>query len=70
MPVHAIILKKSEYSKNEAKKEMKKKNINFMRETPESYRLRVIPKTKFDYSTFRTLQPKKGVSIVIGKLKN
>ncbi len=70
-----IINKKVCNSKEEARKIAKEifpeelKNKKYIRETKQSYRVRITPKTKFDYSTFKTYKIKDGVSIVYGKLK-
>ena len=40
----------------------------FVRETSTSFRVQIIPKTKFDRNTFRTKIINKNVSIVYGKL--
>jgi hypothetical protein len=70
--LHAIIIKKKGYNKNDAVVEAAKFKTSkgmFMRETKLSYRFRNIPKTKFDPKSFRTKKINKNISLVYGKLK-
>ena len=70
--LHAVIIKKKGYDKNDAVAESAKFKTEkglFMRETKLSYRFRNIPKTKFEPKTFRTKKINKNVSLVYGKLK-
>jgi dienelactone hydrolase len=70
--LHAIIIKKKGYNKNDAVVEAVKFKTSkglFMRETKLSYRFRNIPKTKFDPKTFRTKKINKDISLVYGQLK-
>ena len=71
--MHAIIVKKQNgvSSKEKARQIDHKYHTHipgFVRETSTSYRVRIIPKTKFDRNTFRTKIINKNVSIVYGKL--
>jgi hypothetical protein len=70
--LHAIIIKKKAYNKNDAEVEASKfkteKGI-FMRETKLSYRFRNIPKTKFEPKSYRTKKINKDISLIYGKLK-
>ena len=75
MNTHVIIVKKNKNlnSKTKAIKivyEYCSHIPGFVRETRSNYRVRIIPKTKFNRKTFRTQVVNKGVSIVYGKLKN
>jgi ABC-type antimicrobial peptide transport system ATPase subunit len=45
------------------------KKEKYFRETPESYRFRNIPKTKFKPESFRTKIINKKVSLIFGELK-
>ena len=70
--LHAIIIKKKGYNKNDAVVEAAKFKTSkglFMRETKLSYRFRNIPKTKFEPKSFRTKKINKNISLVYGKLK-
>ena len=70
--LHAIIIKKKAFNKNDAELEASKfsdKNGMFMRETKLSYRFRNIPKTKFEPKTYRTKKINKDISLIYGKLK-
>ena len=75
MNINSIIIKKQngEHSKAKARQIAHKYHNHipgFVRETSTSFRVRVIPKTKFDSRTFRTKTINKNVSIVNGKLKH
>ena len=70
--LHAIIIKKKGYNKNDAVVEAAKFKTEkglFMRETKLSYRFRNIPKTKFIPKDYRTKKINKDISLVYGKLK-
>jgi hypothetical protein len=70
--LHAIIIKKKGYDKNDAVVEASKFKTSkgmFMRETKLSYRFRNIPKTKFDPKSFRSKKINKNITLVYGKLK-
>jgi hypothetical protein len=70
--LHAIIIKKKGYDKNDAVIEASKFKTSkgmFMRETKLSYRFRNIPKTKFDPKSFRSKKINKNITLVYGKLK-
>jgi hypothetical protein len=70
--LHAIIIKKKGYNKNDAELEANKFKTEkgmFMRETKLSYRFRNIPKTKFEPKTYRTKKINKDISLIYGKLK-
>lgn len=70
--LHAVLVKKP-ISNEELKKIhnefIKDKNKTFFRETKSSYRLRNIPKQKFDKSTFRTKKINNNISLIFGQLK-
>lgn len=72
--LHAIILKKPFLkSKKEAFDfaitHFPNENIKgFVRETNSSFRVRVVPKTKFDKTTFRTKKINEYLSLVFGTL--
>ena len=73
--MHAIILKKQNgVSSKEKARQIAHKYHNhipgFVRETSTSFRVRVVPKTKFNRKTFGTKVINKDVSIVYGKLKH
>ena len=73
--MHAIIVKKQNgVSSKEKARQIGHKYHNhipgFVRETSTSFRVRVVPKTKFNRKTFRTKLINKDVSIVYGKLKH
>ena len=72
--LHAIILKKPFYT---TKKEAfdfaithfpNEKIKGFVRETGSSFRVRVVPKTKFDKTTFRTKKINEYLTLVFGIL--
>jgi hypothetical protein len=70
--LHAIIIKKNGYNKNDAVLEAVKFKTSkglFMRETKLTYRFRNIPKTKFIPKTFRTKKINKNISLIYGQLK-
>lgn len=70
--LHAIIIKKKGYNKNDAVVEAVKFKTSkglFMRETKLSYRFRNIPKTKFEPKSFRSKKINKNITLVYGKLK-
>jgi len=70
--LHAIIIKKKGYNKNDAVVEAVKFKTSkglFMRETKLSYRFRNIPKTKFQPKSFRSKKINKNITLVYGKLK-
>jgi hypothetical protein len=70
--LHAIIIKKKGYNKNDAVVEAVKFKTSkglLMRETKLSYRFRNIPKTKFDPKSFRSKKINKNITLVYGKLK-
>ena len=71
--MHAIIVKKQNGISTKAKAQQLAHKYNthtpgFVRETSSSYRVRILPKTKFNRNTFRTKIINKNVSIVYGKL--
>ena len=73
MNMHAIIVKKQNGISTKAKARQIAHKYNthipgFVRETSSSYRVRILPKTKFNRNTFRTKIINKNVSIVYGKL--
>ena len=75
--LHALIIKKPfANSKQQAREIAKKyypkelKNKSFVRETNDSYRVRITPKTKFDYNTFKSFKINDYITIVYGELKN
>ena len=73
--LHAVVLKKPKYkSKDEALKEAyhlfpKEKVKKFVRETPSSFRFRVVPKTKFKKTEYKSKKFNKDITAVFGKLK-
>lgn len=71
--LHAIIINKKNFDKNDAVVEASKfgsKSGMFMRETKQSFRFRNIPKTKFIPKSYRTKKiGKNGVSLIYGELK-
>lgn len=70
--LHAIIIKKKGYDKNDAVVEADKFKTSkglYMRETKLSYRFRNIPKTKFNPKSFRSKKINKNITLVYGKLK-
>lgn len=70
--LHAVIVKKKGYNKNDAEKEALKithKKTIFSRETQLTYRFRNIPKTKFEPKSFRTKIINPNISLIFGKLK-
>lgn len=73
MDLHAIIVKKpytlddaKEIAENIAKDKLKGKT--FIRETNSSYRVRVIPKTKFIKGSFKTKKINNQISLIYGVL--
>ena len=75
MNINLIIVKKRNgVSSKEKARQIAHKYHNhipgFVRETSTSFRVRVVPKTKFNRKTFRTKLINKDVSIVYGKLKH
>ena len=69
MELHAVIIKKP-IALGEAKrisKDFIKKDVDFFRETSESYRFRNIPKTKF--KSFRTKVVNDKISLIYGDLR-
>lgn len=75
MILHAVIFKKKYYntkqkSLNEAKKIFPKEDIKtFVRETPESFRVRIVPKTKFINTSYKSKQLNPYITAVWGKLR-
>lgn len=69
--LHAIIVDKkiSIPKTKEIAKNIMHKPVGFIRETSTSHRVRVIPKTKFEKSSFRSKPINKDVTLVFGKLK-
>jgi pimeloyl-ACP methyl ester carboxylesterase len=74
--LHAIIFKKPKTGNltledviEHSQQFIKKKGKPFIRETKQSYRVRNIPKTKFDKETFRTKIINPHISLVFGQLK-
>lgn len=71
LTLHAVVIKKP-ISLSEARKLsksfIKNENVNFYRETNDSYRFRNIPKTKFDPNTFVSKVINDKVTLVFGKL--
>ena len=76
MILHAVVFKKPYYntkakSLKEAKHMFPKEDIKtFVRETPESFRVRVVPKTQFINTTYRSKKLNPYITAVWGKLKN
>jgi hypothetical protein len=72
--LHAIILKKPFYTTKKdafdfAITHFPEQNIKgFVRETNNSFRVRVVPKTKFDKTTFRTKKINEYLTLVFGTL--
>ena len=73
MQIQCIIFPKDKFTLNEARdisqRIIKNKNTTFYKETEQSYRFRNIPKTKFNYETFRTKKLENGIALVFGELK-
>jgi hypothetical protein len=70
--LHAIVFKKPYNPENviiDSQPYLKKKGIPFIRETEHSYRVRNIPKTKFDKDTYRTKVINEDISLIYGELK-
>ena len=74
--LHAIIINKAiANSKDEARNIAKKyfakdlKNKSFVRETKQSYRVRITPKTKFNYDTFRSFKLTPYITVIYVSLK-
>ena len=74
--LHAIVMHKPAISSKEealtlARHMYPNQNIKgFVRETDSSFRVRVVPKTKFDHTTFRSKKINNFITIVYGmKLK-
>ena len=70
--LHAVIISKDVKlpdAKRMASDIIKDKNKTFYRETPDSWRFRNVPKTKFVESTFRSKPINKNITLVFGKLK-
>jgi len=73
MYLHVVIFKKPfnlQEAKEIAQHIIKDKNKHYYRETEQSYRFRVIPKTKFEKNSFRTKQINDHISFVFGELKH
>ena len=70
--LHAVIVKKPATLEqlNDIKKEFVKDKKGFIRETKLTYRIRVIPKQRFNKSSFRTKKISKNISLVFGELKS
>jgi hypothetical protein len=72
--LHAIILKKPFYTTKKdafdfAITHFPEQNIKgFVRETNNSFRVRVVPKTKFNKTTFRTKKINEYLTLVFGTL--
>lgn len=70
--LHAIVMHKPTISTKEealslARHMFPNESIKgFVRETDESFRVRVVPKTKFDYTTFRSKKVNKFITLVFG----
>ena len=73
MLIQAIVFPKDKFTLNEARdisqRIMKNPRKTFYRETEQSYRFRNIPKSKFNYETFRTKKLDTGIALVFGELK-
>ncbi len=76
MILHAIIINKEIANNKEQAREIAKKYFNeylknktFVRETKQSFRVRVTPKTKFNYNTFKSYKINKYITVVYGELK-
>ena len=71
MVLHAVIVKKPVELKEVERIQKEFTNKKFIRETPVSYRIRVIPKTKFIKKSYRTkiINKNPHVSLIFGKLK-
>ena len=73
--LHAIIMHKPKYkTKEQAFKKADdmfpdEKLKGFVRETSTSFRVRAVPKTKFDKTTFRTKTINDDISLVFGMMK-
>ena len=70
--LHAIIFHKPyslKQAKQEAQKIMKSNKKHYYRETLQSYRFRVIPKTKFIPKSYKTKVINSNISLIFGKLK-
>lgn len=70
--LHAIVFKKPYNPENviiDSQPFLHKKGIPFIRETEHSYRVRNIPKTKFDKDTYRTKVINEDISLIYGELK-
>jgi len=74
--LHSVIAKKPYYkTKEQALKEAinmfpNEKNKSFVRETESSFRVRIVPKTKFIKTEYVTKVVNPNLSLVFGKLKN
>jgi hypothetical protein len=70
--LHAIVMHKPVISSKEealtlARHMFPNESIKgFVRETEGSYRVRVVPKTKFDHTTFRSKKINKFITLVFG----
>lgn len=70
--LHAIIFKKPieiESVIEGSRQFINKKTTPFIRETNSSFRVRNIPKTKFNKETFRTKKINDNISLIFGELK-
>ena len=73
--LHAIVLKKPFIKSKEealayAKKHFKDEDIKgFVRETDDSFRVRIVPKTKFDKTSYVSKVLSDKATLVFGKLK-
>ena len=70
MELHAVIIKKPvklSAAKKMASDIIRNDKRKFYRETPDSYRFRNIPKTKF--SSFRSKPINDNITLVFGKMK-
>ena len=70
--LHAVVIHKPvklELAKKMAGDIIKDPSKTFYRETGESYRFRVIPKTKFKPATFRSKIVNPQITLIFGELK-
>jgi hypothetical protein len=73
LKLHAIVINKSYGDKEEAHREAKKiarlRRKLFMRETGQSWRFRIVPKTKFKPRSFVSKPITENITLVLGNLK-
>lgn len=70
--LHAVVVKKPIEKEDAIRiaKDIIKRKPTFIRETEESYRLRNLPKTRFDSKSFRSRVVNNNVTIIFGHLKD